>query len=96
MYALFVEVNANDAHTEFAREFLNRVAVPGSRQAGAKAGFWLAPAGSDRGVSMTVYETENEAREMAKMFEVGKAPSPDMPQEVTVRTVEVREVIASL
>jgi hypothetical protein len=95
MYALFVEVNADDSHAEQAREFLNRVAVPGARAAGAKGGYWLAPAGG-RGVSMTAYETEDEAKEMAKMFQVGQPPTPEMPPEVTVRTVEVREVLASL
>jgi hypothetical protein len=77
------------------RQRLNRVAAPGARAAGAKAGFWLAPAGG-RGVSVTVYETEGEAREVAKMFEVGKPPTDEMPADVTVRTVEVREVLASV
>jgi hypothetical protein len=95
MHALFVEVNADDSHVEQAREFLNRVAAPGARASGAKGGFWLAPAGG-RGVSITVYETESEARKLAKMFHVGQPPSDELPAEITVRTVEVREVLASV
>ena len=95
MHALFVEVNADESHTEQAREVLNRVAVPGARERGAKIGVWLAPAGG-RGVSITAYESEDEALEAAKMFRVGEAPIPDAPAGVTVRTVEVREVLASL
>ena len=95
MYALFVEVNADNSHTERAREFLNRVAVPGAREAGATSGYWLAPF-DGRGVSMTVYETEDQARAVAKRFQAGERPSPDAPEGVTVRTVAVQEVIASL
>jgi hypothetical protein len=95
MYAVFVEVNAEESHIEQAREFLNGVAVPGARARGAKSGVWLAPAGG-RGVSITTYETEDEAREAATMFRVGEAPMADAPAGVTVRTVEIREVLAAL
>ena len=61
MYAVFVEVNATEAHSEAAREFLPRVAVPGARGAGAKGGYWLEAQGG-RGVSIVVFETEDEAR----------------------------------
>ena len=95
MYALFVEVDADESHTETAREFLNRVAAPMARENGAKAGHWLAPQGG-RGLTVVVFETEDEARAMANMFTVGQAPMPDAPEGVTVRTVEVREVLASV
>ena len=39
---------------------------------------------------------EDEARAVAARFEVGKPPMPDAPAGVTVKTVEVREVIASV
>jgi hypothetical protein len=92
MYAVFVEVNADESHTEPAREYLPKVAGT-AREAGAKAGYWLAPQ-NGRGLSVIVFNTEDEARAVAGRFEVGKPPMPDAPAGVTVKTVEVREVIA--
>lgn len=95
MYAVFVEVNATEANSETAREFLPRVAVPRVRERGAKAGYWL-EAQDGRGVSIVVYETEDEARNAAAIFRVGEPPMPDSPAGITVKTVEVREVLAAL
>ncbi len=95
MYALFIEVNADESHLEAARDVLPKSAVPMARQAGAKAGYWLTPQ-NGRGVNVLVFDTEDEARALAARFEVGKPPMPDAPAGVTVKTVEVREVIASV
>jgi hypothetical protein len=95
MYAVFTEVNANESHIETAREFLPQRAAPMARQGGAKGGYWLAPLGG-RGVSMVVFETEEEARAAAARFTVGEPPMPDAPEGVTVKTVEVREVLAAI
>jgi hypothetical protein len=93
MYAVFIEVNANESHVEMARKMLNEEAVPMVRASGAKAGYWLAPVGG-RGVSVTVYDTEEEARAVAETMKVGDTAAPGT--DVTFRTVEIREVIASL
>ena len=53
MYAVFIEVNADDSHLEAARRELPHPVVPMGQQAGAKAGYWLAPQGG-RGVAATV------------------------------------------
>jgi len=95
MYAIFVEVNATESNVEAAREFLPKVAVPSAREHGAKSGYWLAPHGG-RGVTLVVFDTEVEAREAAAMFQVGQPPMPNAPQGVTVKSVEVREVLAAL
>jgi hypothetical protein len=95
MYALFLEVDADESHIEAAREFIPKSAVPMAQTAGAKAGYWLAPQ-NGRGVNVLVFAAEDEARAVAARFEVGKPPMPDAPGGVTVKTVEVREVIASL
>jgi hypothetical protein len=93
---VFAEVNADESHIEAAREFLPKFAVPMAREGGAKAGYWLAPQ-NGRGVSVVIYDTEDEARAVAARAEVGKPPPfPDPPPGLTVRTVEVREVLASL
>jgi hypothetical protein len=95
MYAVLGEVNADESVTEAGREFLNRIVVPAVRERGAKAGYWLAPSGG-RGVSVAVFDTEEEARAAASMMKVGEKPHPEAPDGITLRTVEVREVIASV
>ena len=95
MYGLFVEVNADESVTEEARKFLNDVIAPRARAAGAKAGFWLAPM-AGRGVSITVYDRQDQAHDVAARFRVGERPSDDAPEGVIVRTVEVVEVLASV
>jgi hypothetical protein len=66
-----------------------------ARDAGATAGYWLAPAGG-RGVSVVVFDTEDAATAVAARFRVGEPPMPDAPPGITVKTVEVREVLAAL
>jgi len=91
---MFIEVNADESHTKAARDTLPRSAVPMARDAGAKAGYWLAPQ-DGRGLAVVVFDTEDEARAAAARIEVGKPPMPDAPAGVTVKTVEVREILAS-
>ncbi|MGH8986162.1 MAG: hypothetical protein ACRDY6_20145 [Acidimicrobiia bacterium] len=95
MYAVFIEVNASEANIDAAREFLPNTAVPTARERGAIAGYWLAPQ-KGRGVSVVVFETEEAARKTAEQFRVGEPPMPNAPPGVTVKTAEVREVLAAL
>jgi len=95
MYAVFTEVDATEAHTEAGREFINSTAAPRARESGAKGGYWLAPQGG-RGVTIVVFDTEEQARKAAAMFRVGESPMPGAPEGVTLRTVEVREVLGSV
>ncbi|MDQ6783063.1 MAG: hypothetical protein M3063_06415 [Actinomycetota bacterium] len=93
MYAVFTEVNAEESHAEVGRRFLNETAVPMVKEHGANAAFWLAPQGG-RGVSVVVFDSEDEARKAAEPLKVGDQAGPD--PEITFKTVEVREVIAHL
>ena len=95
MYAVFTEVNADESHTDAGREVLPQFAAPMARQVGAKGGYWLAPQ-NGRGVAIVVFETEDEARQAAAQFTIGEPPMPNAPAGVTVKTVEVREVLASV
>jgi hypothetical protein len=95
MYAVFTEVNADESHVEAGREFLPQRAAPMARERGAKGGYWLAPQ-NGRGLSVVVFDTEDEAQAAAAMFRVGEPPMPGAPEGVTVKTVEVREVLASV
>ena len=94
MHAVFIEVNANDSHVEQARTALPEMAVPMAKEMGAVSGVWLSPSGTDRGVAMMVFSSEDEARQAASQFTVGQPMGP--VEGVTARTVEVREVLAQL
>jgi len=95
MHALFIEVDVEDGFSlDQARKTLQEQAAPMAREAGARAAYWLAPQGG-RGISVTVFESKDEADELASRFHVGEAPR-NAPPGVTFRTVEVREVLASL
>ena len=74
---------------------LSKTAAPAAREHGAKGGYWLAPQGG-RGVAVVVFETEAEARQAAAMFRVGEPPMEGVPEGLTVKTVEVREVLAAV
>lgn len=93
MHAVFIEVNARESHIEEARTQLAERAVPLAKESDAVAGYWLAPV-EGRGVSVTVFQTGEAAAAHAGKIAVGSQPAPN--PEVTIRTVEVREVIASL
>jgi hypothetical protein len=95
MYALFIEVNATESSIEAAREVLPQFAVPAAREHGAKGGYWLAPQ-DGRGVAVLVFETEEEAQKAAAMLQVGQPPMPNAPEGVTVKAVEVHEVLAAV
>lgn len=94
MYAVFVEVDADASVDDQARKILQETIVPMARDAGAQAGYWLSAQGG-RGISVTVFDAEETARRQADRLKVGEAP-PGAPPGVTFRTVEVREVLASL
>ena len=95
MYAVVVEVNADETRNEVARGYLNQEVAPRVRDHGAKAGYWLASQGG-RGISVVVFETEDEAQQMATLLQVGQPPQEGAPEGVTVRSVEVRKVLASV
>jgi hypothetical protein len=84
MHAVFVTVKVEDV--EAAKANLRDEVVPRVKQVpGFVAGYWLAPEG-DRGNSVVVFETEEAARSAAESLQP--------PPQVTLETIEVREVIA--
>lgn len=96
MFAVYTEVNVpsfDEASLQQAREGIEAVAVPQVRQAGGTAAYWLAPH-HNRGVSVAIFDTEEQAREAASHIKVGDQAGR-MP-EVTFTTVEVLEVLAHL
>ncbi|MDQ6873557.1 MAG: hypothetical protein M3042_00630 [Actinomycetota bacterium] len=96
MFAVLTEVNVprfDEASLQEAREGIEAVAVPQVRQAGGTAAYWLAPH-HNRGVSVAIFETEEQAREAASHVKIGEQAgrTPD----VTFTAVEVLEVLAHL
>jgi hypothetical protein len=96
MYAVLVQVDIDDAASEAARAHLNQNVIPTVRERGdAKAGYWLEPA-DGHGLAILVFDTEEAARGFTGQIQVGQKPAPTAPDGVTVRSVDVREVIASI
>ena len=91
MFAVVLEVNANETHVTQARKILPEQAVPMAKEMGATGGCWLAPL-NGHGTSVIVFDTEEAATKAAGNFKVGQPVGP-VP-EVTVASVDVREVLA--
>ena len=88
MHAVVVEVALNDE--DAARNELSERVVPGVRQLpGVQAGYWLEPS-QGQGLSFVLFDTEQNARAAADTV-----PSR-IPPVVTLKSVEVREVIAQV
>ena len=93
MHALVVRVTIHDA--DRTREVLNGQVVPQlSAAPGFKTGYWTWSTGGGElnGLSMIIYDSEDNARSAGdRLREIGAAA----PDSVTVESVEVREVVAS-
>ena len=93
MHALVVRVTIHDA--DRTREVLNGQVVPQlSAAPGFKTGYWTWSSGGGElnGLSMIVYDSEDNARSAGdRLREIGAAAGDS----VTVESVEVREVVAS-
>ncbi|TMM18604.1 MAG: hypothetical protein E6F96_05795 [Actinobacteria bacterium] len=91
MHAVLLEVDLSGTEREEGLKNLRETVVPRVTQApGFQSGIWLAPV-AGKGLSVVVFEGEENAQAMAAMVAVGSNPSPG----VTVERCEVREVVAS-
>jgi hypothetical protein len=85
MHAVVVTVTVNDAEASLNR--LRDEVVPQVKQMpGVVAGYWTRK--DNTGISMVVFESEDGAKEMSE-----RVPTI-VPEEVTLESVEVREVVA--
>jgi hypothetical protein len=88
MHAVLVKVTVKDE--EAGRQMLREQVVPRASAApGFVAGYWTRSAGDSNGVSLVMFETEDQANAAKQMIEQG----PPNPDAVTLESVEVREVI---
>ena len=93
MYAVVVRVTIHNA--DRTREVLNGQVVPQvSGAPGFKAGYWTwsTGGGGTDGLSMIVFDSEENARGAGDRI---RAIAADAPDDVTLDGVEVREVVAS-
>jgi hypothetical protein len=91
MHAVLLEVDLSGTEREEGLKNLRGTVVPMVKQApGFQSGTWL-DRFAGKGLSVVVFEGEQNAQAMASMLAVGSSPSPG----VTVERCEVREVIAS-
>ena len=93
MYALVVRVTIHSADRVKGR--LNNEVVPQTAGAhGFKAGYWTWPTGGGElnGLSMIIFDSEENARAAGDRISAIAASAPD---DVTLDGVEVREVVAS-
>ena len=93
MHALVVRVTIHDL--DRTREVLNSQVVPGvSGAPGFKTGYWTwsTGGGAQNGLSMIIFDSEENARAAGDRISAIAAERPD---DVTLDGVEVREVVAS-
>ena len=89
MHAVVVRVSIGDA--EIAENGFREKVVPAVSSApGFIAGYWTRSDDGSNGLSMLVFDSEDNAR--AGVEQIGGSP---MPETVTVSRIEVREVVAT-
>ena len=90
MYALIETVTITDF--DKARNELQKM-LPEIKQApGFVGGYFLAPTDGTTGMSVTAYESEDAANAVKERMQ----PGTKLNDYVTVKSVEVREVVANL
>ena len=92
MFAVLIEVDVAGVDREAGLAVLREHVVPAIMSLpGFTSGTWL-PGGPDgRGLSLTLWETEDAARDMAERFGPGSSPAAS----ASVVRCEVREVAAT-
>jgi hypothetical protein len=93
MHALVTRVTIHNA--DHTREMLNSQVVPAvSGAPGFKTGYWtwLPDGGEVNGLAMMIFESEEQARAAGDRIRAVAAEGAD---DVTLDSVEVREVVAS-
>jgi hypothetical protein len=92
MYAVLIEVDVGGVDRDVGLGALRDHIVPAIAQLpGFRSGTWLTGNDEGRGLSLTVWETEQDARAMADRFGPGSSPAAS----ASVVRCEVREVAAT-
>jgi hypothetical protein len=92
MFAVLIEVNTARVERDAGLQALRQQIVPAIKQLpGFQSGTWLPPNDEDKGLSLTVWDTEANARLMADRFGIGSNPA----MSAMVSRCEVLEVAAT-
>ncbi len=90
MYALVVEVDVDTDRVEEALALLHGQVVPSVKAApGFVAGYWMGTPESGKGLSVSVYESEQAARAAME-----NAPMPPEGAPVTITRLEAMPMLA--
>ena len=90
MHAVVVRVSIGD--TDVAHKGLREQVVPAASQSpGFVTGHWTQSDDSTNGLSMIIFDSEDNARAAADRIRTGAVT----PETVTLESVEVREVVAN-
>lgn len=92
MHAVLIEVDVAGVDRDRGIDALREQIVPAIKALpGFQSGTWLAGGADGRGLSLTLWETEDNARVMAARFGSGSSPT----ESASVVRCEVREVAAT-
>jgi heme-degrading monooxygenase HmoA len=92
MYAVLIEIDVTGVDAGQGITTLREHVVPSIKQMpGFQSGTWLTGNEDGKGLSLTVWETEEQANAMAERFGIGSSPAAS----ASVTRCEVREVAAT-
>lgn len=92
MKAVLIEVDVTGVDTEQGLRGLREQIVPAIRSLpGFQSGIWLSGSAEGKGLSLTMWDSEANARGMADRFGPGSSPQAD----ATVTRCEIRDVAAT-
>ncbi|HYT77887.1 MAG TPA: antibiotic biosynthesis monooxygenase [Actinomycetota bacterium] len=91
MYAVVVRATLDPGRAQEARAQLESAVIPFVKQVpGAVSGYWMQAADGTNGISVVLFQEEDQARKAAEMV-----PNVPRPEFVTLGDIEVREVVGS-
>jgi hypothetical protein len=92
MHAVLIEVDVAGVDREQGINALREQIVPAIKSlAGFQSGTWLTGGAGGKGLSLTLWDSEDDARAMAERFGPGSSPTAS----ASVVRCEVREVAAT-
>jgi hypothetical protein len=92
VYAVLIEVNVAGVEREAGLTGLREQIVPAITQLpGFQSGTWLTGNDNGQGLSLTLWDTEENAQVMAERFGIGSSPQAN----AMVSRCEIREVAAT-
>ena len=92
MVAVLIEVDVRGVERDAGLTALREQIVPAIKSLpGFRSGTWLTGNGNGKGLSLTLWDSEENARTMADRFGVGSSPA----MSAQVARCEVREVAAT-